>query len=100
MLLKSTENAAGIARRLGCLECLGRLSWMLWESSGISEIARATNVRFLWFRTDDLTGRSVGLIRYDLMGIISCRGFPHGAGPLLYASGWPLMPSTSRGPPT
>src|SRR5712672_3582130 len=47
MLLKSTENAAGIARRLGCLEYLGRLSWMLWESSGISEIARVTKMRTL-----------------------------------------------------
>src|SRR5712671_2749079 len=64
MLLKSTENTADIAGRLGCLECLGRLSRMPWESSGISEIARVTNVRFpspdSW--TDDLTGRSVGWI--------------------------------------
>jgi len=46
------------------LECLGRLSWMPWESSGISEIARVTNVHFLtsdsW--TDDPTGQSVGWI--------------------------------------
>jgi len=53
MLLKSTENTAGIARRLECLECLGRLSWMPWESLGILEIARATNVRFLYVWTDD-----------------------------------------------
>jgi len=65
MLLKSTGNTASIARRLGCWECLGRLSWMSWESSGISEIARATNVRFSYLWTDDPTGRSVGLIRYD-----------------------------------
>src|SRR5712672_3996995 len=41
-VIESTENTARIARRLGCLECLGHLSWMPWESSGISEIARAT----------------------------------------------------------
>src|SRR5712672_2258869 len=46
-VIENVGNTAGIARRLGCLECLGRLSWMPWESSGISEIARATNVRFL-----------------------------------------------------
>src|SRR5712672_2152164 len=53
-IIESTENTAGIARRLGCLECLGRLSWMLWESSGISEITRVTNVRFSYLWTDDL----------------------------------------------
>ena len=47
------------------MECLGHPSWMPWESSGISEIARATNVRFSYFWTDDPTGRSVGLIHYD-----------------------------------
>src|SRR5712671_5113272 len=46
-VIENAGNTAGIARRLGCLECLGRLSWMPWESSGISEIAWATNVRFL-----------------------------------------------------
>ena len=41
------------------MECLGRLSWMPWESSGISEIARTTNVRFTDSWTDDPSGRSV-----------------------------------------
>src|SRR5882757_2220994 len=64
MLLNTAENAVGIAGRLGCLECLGRLSWMPWESSGISEIARVTNVHLcLLSWTDDPTGRSVGWIR-------------------------------------
>src|SRR5712672_1030876 len=55
-VMENIGNTAGIARRLGCLECLGRLSWILWESSGISEIARATNVRFLYLWTDDPIG--------------------------------------------
>jgi len=86
MLLKSIENAAGIARRLGCLECLGRLSWMPWESPGISEIARVTNVCFpflthgLMIRLADRSGGCVyymnRALRYDLMGIIPRRGFP------------------------
>src|SRR5712675_1961292 len=86
MLLKSIGNTAGIARRLGCLEYLGRLSWMPWESSGISEIARVTNVHFLILIHGlmiRLTERSVGCVcytysalRYDLMGIIPWRGFP------------------------
>jgi len=37
-------------------------------------------------------------LRYDLMGIIPWRDSPV-TGPLLYASGWPLMPSTSRNLP-
>ena len=41
---KNAENTVGITRRLGCLECLGRLSWMPWESPGILEIARVTKV--------------------------------------------------------
>src|SRR5712671_4729557 len=71
MLLKSTDNTAGIARGLGCLECLGRLSWMPWESSGISGIARVTNVRFLILdsRTDDPADRVVG--RMCLLYILS-----------------------------
>jgi len=54
-VIENVGNTASIARGLGCLECLGRLSWMPWESSGISAIARVTNVRFLLFDswTDD-----------------------------------------------
>ena len=86
MLLKSIENAAGIARRLGCLECLGRLSWMPWESSGISEIAWVTNVRLvssdsglmirLADRSDGYVYDTYLALRYDLMGIIPWKGFP------------------------
>jgi len=85
MLLKTTENAASIARRLGCLECLGRLSWVPWESSGISEIARTTNVRFLTMthglmiqladQSDGYVYYTYSALRYDLMGIIPRRGF-------------------------
>src|SRR5712671_2067844 len=103
MLLKSIGNTAGIASRLGCLECLGRLSGMPWESSGISEIAWVTNVRFVFLthglmirladRSDGYVYDTYSVLRYDLMGIIPREGFPV-TGPLLYASRWPLMPST------
>src|SRR5712675_113841 len=49
-----------------------------------------------------LAERSVGRVyctylalRYDLMGIIPRRGFPYDCF-LLYALGWPLMPSATR----
>jgi len=84
--IKCTENTADIARRLGCLECLGRLSWMPWESLGISEIAWATNVHFLTL-THELMIRlaelSVGCVyytyralRYDLMRDYPSEGIP------------------------
>src|SRR5712671_2803811 len=85
-VIKNAGNTAGIARRLECLECLGRLSWMPWESSGISEIARVTNVRFpllthgLMIRLADQSDGYVYYtylaLRYDLMGIIPRKGFP------------------------
>jgi len=68
------------------LECLGCRSWMPWESSGISEIAWVTNVRFvsslhgLMIRLADQSDRYVcytySALRYDLMGITLRRGFP------------------------
>src|SRR5712675_3400282 len=86
MLLKNTGNTAGIARRLGCLERLGRLSCIPWESSGISEIARTTSVRFLSLthglmirladQSDGYVYGTYSALRYDLMGIIPRRGFP------------------------
>jgi len=86
MLSKSIGNTAGIAGRLGCLEYPGRLSWMPWESSGISEIARVTNVRFLSLthglmirladRSDGYVYYTYSALQYDLMGIIPRRGFP------------------------
>jgi len=83
-VIENAGNTAGIARRLGCLECLGCLSWMPWESSGISEVARVTNVRFyVYGLMIRLAERSVGCVcytysalRYDLMGIVPRRGFP------------------------
>jgi len=78
----------GIARRLGCLECLGHLSWMLWESSGISEIVQATNVHFSYLWTDDPIDLIDALIQYDTFcltirsdGDYSPWGIPVGLGP-------------------
>src|SRR5712672_2315233 len=77
-IIENTGNTAGIARRLGCLECLGRLSWMPWESSGISEIARAAKRTLSdsdsW--TDDPADRSVSWMRllYELSTTIRSDG--------------------------
>jgi len=42
-LILKEENTMRITRRLGCLECLGRLSWMPWESPEILEIGQTTS---------------------------------------------------------
>jgi len=73
------------------------------ESSGISEIARVTNVRFLFVDswTDDPTGRAVGWMRLLCIfsttirsdGDYPSEGIPPVSRFLLYTSGWPLMPS-------